>query len=589
MLEITKPPRTLRQRIGGKWSTSWQTFLINSILSLLVLAEVEKVPSKSTSELFSWIYAWAISLLFLGVLVFAISRTILRNREKSPVPIWVALSINATIGIFYSFSTEMAIHFFGITSVVPFSIRLLANTLLVTWWGSMLTIFLDFREEESSAKKYLVESAVQLSLQEMQRNEISALVRADIHREIEDNLKHAQGSLKNEMDSLSKLDSSSASITAQQTQRISELLFNVAKDSVKPLSKSLWAREGEIYPRHTWREVLVRVTQFQPFYPGLLAAIDIIGAAPQQINDFGVNRGLPLVIAATLLILTIGTIFNLLMKEWPRHHAKLFFVGIVVLQSSIVPMRVHFRELWEPGSATITWQLTQHITGIVIIFMTSSVGAFRKMNTESREIFSSEIKEELVSSIARSRELANLARESSRILHGAVQTRLVSCAIAIERAYKQESARDLTLALQEALDVLSSPLRESAFADSITGEVERKISLWKGLCDFDLSIDIGDIPNHPHTTSVVGRIIEEAISNSIRHGDASKIQIAIEVREKNRLIIVVEDNGSGIKKGNPGIGSALLQQESGGNWSLQPQESGTRLEVQIPLVGELTQ
>jgi signal transduction histidine kinase len=77
----------------------------------------------------------------------------------------------------------------------------------------------------------------------------------------------------------------------------------------------------------------------------------------------------------------------------------------------------------------------------------------------------------------------------------------------------------------------------------------------------------------------IGRIVEEAISNGIRHGKATSIHISVARLDGATVRLVVLDNGRGPQGGAPSLGSAYLQQASANRWSLTPEHQGCRLEV----------
>jgi signal transduction histidine kinase len=194
--------------------------------------------------------------------------------------------------------------------------------------------------------------------------------------------------------------------------------------------------------------------------------------------------------------------------------------------------------------------------------------------------------------MARSRQLADLARQASRLLHGSVQTRLHSCAMAIDGAGEAGSERARIEALLEAMAILDQPLKPARSAGTISEEVQRKVALWGSLCEFTIDIrgdshvdlDATSSPSpspSPSPSESIGRIVEEGISNAIRHGKATRIDIVVSTRPDGTCDVEITDNGTGPQGGKPGIGSALLHQSSAGAWSLIALDRGSRLVVAV--------
>ena len=178
-----------------------------------------------------------------------------------------------------------------------------------------------------------------------------------------------------------------------------------------------------------------------------------------------------------------------------------------------------------------------------------------------------------------SQQVALLARETSQVLHGSVQTRLVSCAMAIEQASASGDTALLNAALNEAIGVLDQPVVASPEARSLADEVSRKTGLWEGLCSFTVDLDPAAHSVGSAAAVTIGRIVEEGISNAIRHGKATSINITVTRLNESTVRVVILDNGHGPQGGKPSVGSAFVQQASAGRWSLTSRSSGSQLEA----------
>jgi signal transduction histidine kinase len=92
----------------------------------------------------------------------------------------------------------------------------------------------------------------------------------------------------------------------------------------------------------------------------------------------------------------------------------------------------------------------------------------------------------------------------------------------------------------------------------------------------------------PAVTRILGRIIQEAFTNAIRHGKATRIQIQF-WEFPHELSMTVTDNGVGASSIVKGIGLAGMEERlglAGGRLELSlPPEGGFCLRITIPLVG----
>jgi signal transduction histidine kinase len=97
----------------------------------------------------------------------------------------------------------------------------------------------------------------------------------------------------------------------------------------------------------------------------------------------------------------------------------------------------------------------------------------------------------------------------------------------------------------------------------------------------NMKFDYGPIIN-----TVLTRIVQEAFTNSIRHGQATRILIHF-WEFPDSLTMTVTDNGKGIQQIVKGIGLAGMEERlatvKGTLETFSPEEGGFRLKVTIPL------
>lgn len=194
----------------------------------------------------------------------------------------------------------------------------------------------------------------------------------------------------------------------------------------------------------------------------------------------------------------------------------------------------------------------------------------------------------------RTRLLASIARE----LHdGAVQSLTAS-----------------VLRLEGFRDVSTNPAMQSAISD-VEGDVRRALSSLRRLIgDLRAQAPLEDVaatirnlaagferssgrqvtvvvsPEWPallpaETALNLERLVQEAVTNAIRHAHAS--QVLIELRRAERfLVATVSDNGSGIPRGTrPGSGIIGMRERAvliGGRLTHRRRNPGTEVEVRFP-------
>ena len=576
--------RTLRQRIGGRWAIAWQSYLVTAGLGLFALIAGEAASIRSLGDLGLWMGAWFAGALGIGLLLVVGQFTIFRNRRSSPVPVGVVIAFDGLCGVVFGLMVSVAAAALDLPTAQSPLQRIVLDTLYAMWWGPTLTYFLDYREQLALARRELISESVALELARMQQGEIVDRIQAELREEIGAELGPARDHVEALLSGAPTRDTSITTGEPADWQAVSVMLRSAADGAVRPLSRRLWSQGVERYPKVPWWTLVANIARYQPFRPVAYALVDIFGTLPALISVFGTTRALVLLGSGLAVTLPVGIGANALMRRLPRWHVEIFVAMIALMQVSVVA-RGALRDVWMPGSASPQWVITQVLAGIIVVLITSGFGAWNDKATELRANLRADLQHDHVAAVARSQQVATLAREAAQVLHGSVQTRLMACALAIEQAAWRDDNEALALALTEALNALDAPLpgaQEHSVVSTIADEVTRKVNLWEGFCRFDVTISADASTGNQSMATAVGRVVEEAISNAIRHGHATSISIVVEVVADGALHVVAIDNGQGPQGGSAGIGSAFLTQASAGQWSLHAVEGGARLEATLP-------
>jgi two-component system sensor histidine kinase UhpB len=124
--------------------------------------------------------------------------------------------------------------------------------------------------------------------------------------------------------------------------------------------------------------------------------------------------------------------------------------------------------------------------------------------------------------------------------------------------------------------------------------IESHVRSIREITEIDLSLDAegtpdGDLP--PEASLAVYRIVQEALSNVVRHSGATRASVRV-VREPDRLVVTVEDDGHGfnvaeVRAARRGLGLFGMGERAaylGGRVDVQSAPgTGTRVRAEIPL------
>ena len=203
-------------------------------------------------------------------------------------------------------------------------------------------------------------------------------------------------------------------------------------------------------------------------------------------------------------------------------------------------------------------------------------------------------------------------REIAEELHGRVQTRLVAAELMLARAISLigPEASDAERMLSNALDVigdvrgrdvraLSHRLHPSAIRVVLLPALRNLLAGFEEVVGAGTTLrvdesvvrldDPGDRRLHETVALVVYRTVEEALTNSQRHGHATAVDVELSIIDDGRLRLVVLDNGSGLPSEamHRGLGITTIEgrvEQRGGTVSIANRpEGGVRLEITIPI------
>jgi two-component system sensor histidine kinase UhpB len=120
---------------------------------------------------------------------------------------------------------------------------------------------------------------------------------------------------------------------------------------------------------------------------------------------------------------------------------------------------------------------------------------------------------------------------------------------------RAEAVAEAVKHMQRHLKDVLRRLAPSALLDlGLAGAIDNLVGFWttrQPLVAF--SVEVGGEPLDPPLDAIAFRIVQESVSNAIRHGEPRLIEIVVHVDEE-RASIVVEDDGRGLPDGSLPVG-----------------------------------
>ena len=111
-------------------------------------------------------------------------------------------------------------------------------------------------------------------------------------------------------------------------------------------------------------------------------------------------------------------------------------------------------------------------------------------------------------------------------------------------------AKSVVRELRSLCDELAPPWMNLGLAEALTELTERLSQVYdiQVTADFDDSIRTADVKNEKILSLL--RIVQEAVSNAVRHGQADEVHIHAEKNDEGVTVLEIEDNGTGFEAKN---------------------------------------
>ena len=224
-----------------------------------------------------------------------------------------------------------------------------------------------------------------------------------------------------------------------------------------------------------------------------------------------------------------------------------------------------------------------HVAQSYVISGEEIIRSLNKQNSENL------IRERLVNE-----QIGILSRDWAEHVHGRLVTRLTSASILLERDGPKGDSESTISALDIISDALhdgNSNLTQVPIKKTLSEEISYRVEPWNGIVDIRVAYESRCKSKRTDRLSEIGVLVEEAISNSVRHGDSSSLELSVALATPDELFIRIVDDSKvplppGLLEGNSGsLGLLIYESVSDGNWTLEhdPEKKATTFQAKISL------
>lgn len=551
-----------RERITGRWALSWQTYVLGVLINLPLLVvsggrigtRVVPVPDMVVLLVYG-----LVASLVVGGWALLMNATVFRNRRVRPVALWQFAMLHLVSGAVFGVAVVLADRRLGIELGVPPLLTVIVTMGIALWWGTTTALLLEAHERFVRERARLLDEAVAGQLALMRES------RADLMLHDESTAATVTATLAEARSRLEARLTEGPSLATWL--EAAQDLRATADETVRPLSHALWEQASERYPEPRVSGVLALLLREPVFLPVPAASVIVIGYLGATTQAYGALLGPVLALLLGGVAVGVLTAGNAAMRRVPRVRHLAYFGCVVLLQG--VTLVLAYGPARAGDDALPPSLIAGSLIGTLIsVLLTSAVASLDASRAYVLRQLQTTVNQERIAQLAGTRARAVALREIAKDLHGSVQTRLIACASAIERAAASGDTEAYDQALREGLSILEGERAEQR--GTVAAEIALLAESWGALCEVSLDVD----PEVGGTTQAdVVRIVEEALGNAYRHGDATRVHVAI-VASDDGVRITVSDNGRGPAGGTPGLGTDLLARATAGQHRLAADPRG---------------
>ena len=231
-----------------------------------------------------------------------------------------------------------------------------------------------------------------------------------------------------------------------------------------------------------------------------------------------------------------------------------------------------------------TMMFFEWILGL-LLFIAQLVQLQRRETTERLEEVNRQL--EVISSRL-SQELWLNRKRMAALLHGPVQASLYAAAMGMSQTSNpsEQYLAKVQQDIESALEQLSNPNRLES--ETLLSVLEQTRELWSDSVEIKIGISAElelAITKEPLTCDATIELTRELVTNSIKHGQASKVEVKIDEIDSTRFSVEVTDNGQAPDEtATPGYGTKVLNELSL-NWNRTRSGDTTRAYAEMVLAG----
>ena len=204
------------------------------------------------------------------------------------------------------------------------------------------------------------------------------------------------------------------------------------------------------------------------------------------------------------------------------------------------------------------------------------------------EIYTSQSLNSAISKIVKDEFKQSMSHQWAIYIHGKILTRLAATSLKLQQAVDNNDVENFEAGLNSLKVILDNPTKDfDQNPMTLKAEIASRLDPWEGLITINVVIDPALEMVSNDRVKDLGEVIEEVISNSVRHGGSQNISIKITSSDHPDIQLMIEDdavNPLPLVPARIGLGTKILNLVSDGRWSISHSEAKTTLKLVMSLL-----
>lgn len=334
------------------------------------------------------------------------------------------------------------------------------------------------------------------------------------------------------------------------------VIQSYVEEKIRPLSHELWQRKEVNVPRLS----IYRLTFLTLFRTKLPIGLTIFPSAVYSLVSLSTfmpfSDALWHQATSTVSLLILHYVYNDFYKKFKN---RAIINSLALFLALFLPVFTS-RILYSWVGMTEVPELGEFVGLLWFFFLLLSFGAALAVSKYHEEIMNVlRIQLNDLVTEAQPNESDEVSARFAKYLHGEVQSELLSASMLLNQAAKEKNSRIGRRGIEKTAEILRRDHSKYVVGGKLTPEarMQKIIDAWAGIAEVEINLVGSGIISEDRLSSL-SDVIEELVSNSVRHGGASEISVNVS-STNNLLAVIYQDNGVRRGKGKPGLGSSLLK------------------------------